>query len=63
MGDGIHVAKKSSPACNGMRGSTGRVWSCLRGTTSKGLCDAPGLNRISTRKRSALSTGTLHIAH
>ena len=52
---------QASPACRGMRGSTGSVWSCFKGTTSKGLCDAPGLNRISTLKRSGLSTGTLRI--
>lgn len=49
------------PACSGMRGSTGSVWSCFSGTTSKGLCDAPGLNSISTLNLSGLSTGTLHI--
>lgn len=45
--------------CSGWRGATGSVWSCLMGTTSKGLCAAPGLNSTSTRKRSGLSTGNL----
>ena len=35
------------------------MWSCFSGTTSSGLCDAPGLNSTSTRKRAGSSTGTL----
>lgn len=56
----MQFALSTSPLlCTGTRALTGRVWFIWMGTTSNGLCAAPGENRIWTRKRRGSLRGSL----